>query len=75
MLPYPAQPRLICLSVCESVSKISFNYSAENGLGPTDAVNKYKKNCESTGNCESDILQNKCIYNDSCKIRVIRIIY
>jgi hypothetical protein len=43
MLPYPAQPRLICLSVCESVSKISFNYSAENGLGPTDAVNKYVK--------------------------------
>jgi hypothetical protein len=35
----PAQPRLIRLSV----SDITFNYSAENGLGPTDLVNKYVK--------------------------------
>ncbi len=34
-LVYPAQPRLISLSVCESVCGISFTYSAENLLIPT----------------------------------------
>ncbi len=36
---------LICLSVCPSVHHITFNYSAENGLGPTDSVNKYWSFC------------------------------
>ena len=40
---YPAHPRLICPSICLSVRQISFNYSAENCLGPTDSVNKYVK--------------------------------
>ena len=35
---YPAQPRLIHQSVCESLSHITFNYSAENHPGPTDLV-------------------------------------
>jgi hypothetical protein len=40
---HPARPRLIHLSVRESVSHITFNYSAENGLGLTELVNKYVK--------------------------------
>jgi hypothetical protein len=35
---YPIQPRLFCLSVCESVSHISFSYIVENCSGPTDWV-------------------------------------
>ena len=35
---YPAQPRLIAESVCESVRHITFNYSAENCPGPTNLV-------------------------------------
>ena len=46
----------------ESVCNVTFNYSGENCPGPTDLVNKYV-----TGNCDSDILQNKFIYNDSRK--------
>ena len=40
---YPAQPRLIRLSVCPSVSGISFNFFAGNGPGPKDLFNKYVK--------------------------------
>jgi hypothetical protein len=36
---YPAQPRLIRPSTCQSVSEISFNYTAENCPSPTDLVN------------------------------------
>ena len=35
---YPAQLRLIRPSVCQSLSQLSFNYSAENYPGPTDLV-------------------------------------
>jgi hypothetical protein len=41
---YPAHPRLICLSVRESVCGITFNYSAENRPGPTDLVKYCLKN-------------------------------
>ena len=35
---YPAHPRLICHSVLQSVHQISFNYSAENRLGPINLM-------------------------------------
>ena len=38
---YPAQPRLIAESVCQSVSSITFDYFVENGLGQADLANKH----------------------------------
>ena len=35
---YPAQPRLICLSVRPPLSDITFNYSAKKQPGPTNLV-------------------------------------
>jgi hypothetical protein len=35
---YPAHPRLIRPSVRQSVRHITFNFSADNGPGPTDLV-------------------------------------
>ncbi len=40
---YPAHPRLIRLSVRPSFCHITFKFSAENRLGPTDSINKYVK--------------------------------
>jgi hypothetical protein len=72
---YPAQPRLIRPPVRQSLSKITFNYSAENGLGPTDLVNKYVKMVNQRGIVSQIFFKINLYLMILAKIRVNCILY
>ncbi len=72
---YPAQPKLICPSVCESACDITFNYSVEICPGPKDLVNKYVTIVNRRGIVSQIFFKINLYIMILAKIRVIHILY